>query len=591
MKIDKTSVLFLAAIAALGFIIYANVLSGDFLWDDYHLVKNNTYIRDWSNIPRVFTEHVGSGGMRKYHFYRPMQIFTYAIDYSIWGGDVFGHHLMNVILHILAAICVYWLILTLFKEKIMAGIAALLFVAHPLHTEAISYISGRPDPLATLFLLIAFILYVKDTAAPKIYYSMLSVMCFTLALLSREASLILPFLILAYHAAFKRPVNKKLFFALLGAAAFYIYLRLSVFKSMMPEDMGNATVFHRLPGAFVALTNYARLMIAPIDLHMGYGRKLFLWSDAKAVIGVVILITSLTAAVMKRKKNGLLFFSVLWFFIALFPYCNIAHPINAYMAEHWLYLPSIGIFLLAAKGLMLLRAKTNGGALVAAIMAGLLSFYIFIGVKQNTYWRDPFLFYNRTLEFVKDSPEVYNNLGVLYGRRGDFSKAIPLFKVSIETDESYPDPYFNLGKSYNETGKKREAVLYYTRALDLFPERVTAESYYTLANIFNEMEEYDKAIEYFKKALKLNPRHVHSYDNMALAYHYKGDNAAAIKLLNTALRIDPRDPYAYVNLAAIYYTDKEYQTAIGYLDKAEKLGITNKALAETLEPYRDRADK
>lgn len=588
-KFDRVSLLFLLAIAVLGFAIYANALNGDFLWDDYHLVKNNVYIRDWSNMASVFTEHVGSGGMRKYHFYRPMQILTYAIDHSIWGLNVFGFHLTNVILHILAAICVYWLILIVFKDKMLAGIASILFVAHPLHTEAISYMSGRPDPLASLFLLLAVIFYVKQTAAPKRYYPAACVLSFALALLSREASLILPLLLLAYHLTSGAKPDKPLSAALVATAAVYIFLRLTAFKSMLPQDVGNATVFDRLPGSFVALANYARLLVAPVNLHMGYGRKLFAWHDPQAIAGVAIFITCIFIAVKKRRKIEILSFSIFWFFIALFPYCNIAYPINAYMAEHWLYLPSIGVFLLAAKGLLLLRERLNSKAIVVMIMAGLLSFYIFTGVKQNTYWSDPFLFYNRTLEFVKDSPEVYNNLGVIYGKRGDYKTAIELFHAAKEIAIDYADPYFNLGKAYNETGKKRESVTYYMEALERFPERATAESHYNLGNILNELGKYDQAIGQFQRALKIDPRHVHTYNNMGLTYHNKGDTATAIKLLQTAVRLDPRDPYAYLNLAAVYYTEGQYQTAIEYIDKAEKMGMVNKSLSSALEPHRGQA--
>ena len=207
-----------ALIAGVGFLIYANSLGGDFLWDDYHLVKRNAYIRDFSNIPRIFTEHVGGGAKRKYHFYRPLQILSYAFDYAIWKGDVRGYRLTNVFLHILAALCVAWLALTLSGDRPLSLLAGLLFVTHPLHTEAVAYISGRADPLAAIFILLAVILYIKNIDLSRQSYDILTALMYGAALLSRESALALPLLLLVYHFAFGKKIRAGRFLPLLGLA-------------------------------------------------------------------------------------------------------------------------------------------------------------------------------------------------------------------------------------------------------------------------------------------------------------------------------------------------------------------------------------
>jgi tetratricopeptide (TPR) repeat protein len=586
----KTIILSLVLIAALGFGIYANSLDGEFLWDDTHLVKKNIYVKDLSHIKDIFTKHVGAGARRPYHFYRPLQTLTYAVDHYLWKSSVIGYHVTNVLLHVLTALCVYWLASILFRDRVLALFAALFFVAHPLHTEAISYISGRPDPLASFFLLLSFIFYVKDLDENKNSFFVLGVVSYALALLSREASLILPALLLLYHAAFRKKIKLKSLLSWTGLACAYIALRIFVLRSILPQDVGNATALDRMPGSFVAITNYMRLLFLPINLHMGYGRKLFFWNELKTILGVVILISLLTLAFKKRRGSELIFFSICWFFIALFPYCNIAFPINAYMAEHWLYLPSIGFFLLAAKALSVLYKKKGLKYLTIATVAGLLSFYSFLTFKQNTYWRDPYLFYTKTLEYVKDSAEVYNNLGVIYGERRDYDKAIGLFKQSSEIDPDYGDPHFNLGKAYNETGRKEEAIAHYHKAIEVFPEVVTAETYYNLGSIYLQLGRPKEAIEVFNKSLEFDPRHIYAHINIGLAHHNMGDNDEAVKFLNKAVELAPEDPYAYVNLAAIYFKTGSYQAAIQYADKAKERGMVNASLLEALKPYRTEGD-
>ncbi|MFH1753209.1 MAG: tetratricopeptide repeat protein [Candidatus Omnitrophota bacterium] len=576
----------IALIAVLGFGIYFNSLDGEFLWDDTHLVQKNIYVQDLSHIKDIFTQHVGAGARRPYHFYRPMQTLTYAIDHYLWKASVTGYHFTNVLLHVLVAVCVYWLSLILFRDETLSMFAGLLFVAHPLHTEAISYISGRPDPLAALFLLISFIFYIKLTDRDNGLSFLLGMLCYAIALLSREASLILPAILLLYHVAFNKKIKPVPLLSWAALASAYIALRVFILRSIMPHDVGNATALDRLPGSFVAIANYMRLLFVPTGLHMGYGRKLFFWNDPMVALGLAILILSLAVAFIKRKRDNLAFFSICFFFIALFPYCNIAFPINAYMAEHWLYVPAIGFVFLAAKGLSLLYKRGSFKILVLVGLAGIISFYSFQAFKQNTYWRDPYLFYTKTLEYVKDSPEVYNNLGVIYGERGDYDKAISLFKRSSEVDPEYGDAYFNLGKAYNDTGKKRDAAASYKKAIEVFPEVVTDDTYYNLGSIYIQLEMYDEAKGVLREALRLNPRHVYANDNLGISYHNTGDDAEAVKLFNRAIELDPNDPYAYTNLAAVYFKSKMYGEAIKYADKAKERGMVNPTLMEALKEHR-----
>lgn len=151
---NKVVLLSIALIIILGFIAYGNSLNGKFIWDDFNLVRDNRHIRNSSNITGIFTQDIGAGAAEKYNFYRPLQMFTYMIDYSLWKLNVKGYHLTNTILHILAALVIYWLIDILFRDNLLSLFTSLFFVACPIHSEAVSYISGRADSLVTLFMLL-----------------------------------------------------------------------------------------------------------------------------------------------------------------------------------------------------------------------------------------------------------------------------------------------------------------------------------------------------------------------------------------------------------------------------------------------------
>jgi len=317
----KSLLLSLALIIFVGCLVYANSLKGQFLWDDETLVQYNPYIKNWSHLPRILTSRLGSVAKEAGAFYRPVQTFTYLLDYSFWRLDVVGYHAVNMAWHILAALSVYGLVQILFQNGKLSLLTALLFVVHPIHTEAVSYISGRADSLAAFFIFLSYILYMKHHEKKGAITLGAMMASYALALLSKEISLILPLLVLFYHYAFKKPVNKKGFVVLVGTLVGYILWRLLVVGGASTAEGAIPTFFERLPGVFVALTNYFRLLFFPFDLHMEYGGLLFSFAEPRAIIGVILLLLVGFYVFKRRKTDAFLFFASGWFFIFLLLLC------------------------------------------------------------------------------------------------------------------------------------------------------------------------------------------------------------------------------------------------------------------------------
>ncbi|MFH1867421.1 MAG: hypothetical protein ABH843_00495, partial [Candidatus Omnitrophota bacterium] len=381
----------LILIVVLGFVVYANSLNGEFLWDDDNLVKENVYIRDFSNVRALFTKNIRGGLQEKISMpYRPMQMLTYMLDHSIWKLDVRGYHITNTILHILAALSIYWLINILYDNRFLSLATAMLFVAHPIHTEAVSYISGRADPLAALFIILSLIFYIKHTNREDFKIYILSLLSYILALLSRENAIILPALILLYHYISKTKIRLKYFIPLLSITIAYIALRLTALSYLLPHISSNSTLFERIPGLFVAIVEYIRLLFIPTGLHMEYGNKVFAMTYPKIWLGIVITLILLAYCV--KKKRSIEFFGISWFFITLIPSANI-YPVNAYMAEHWLYIPSIGFFLIISAMINRLYKSKNLKIAALLVIIFITAIYSSLTISQNRYWQKPLRFY------------------------------------------------------------------------------------------------------------------------------------------------------------------------------------------------------
>ena len=186
----------------LGIGLYANTFGNSFVWDDELLVIRNGYIKDWSHFPEIFKINLFHSISRKGNYYRPLQSLSLLFDYSLWGLRPFGYHLTNVLLHIANAVIIYFLIGMISRSRRISLLTALLFLVHPIHTQAVTYISGRADPLAAFFFLLAFYLYVKSVALNKLAPYLGSLLFFLLALLSKEAALIFPLTLLLYEFSF-----------------------------------------------------------------------------------------------------------------------------------------------------------------------------------------------------------------------------------------------------------------------------------------------------------------------------------------------------------------------------------------------------
>jgi hypothetical protein len=499
-KHTKFNLLAIALISIIGLAIYFNSFKNGFVYDDDFLVVKNSYLRSWRYIPNIFATDIFRGSGEESAFYRPIQTLSYLIDYSLWKLNPLGYHLTNFLLHFFNAILIYFLVNLISLNKKISLITALFFIIYPIHTEAVTYISGRADLLATFFLLLCFIFYIKHLSVKSTKVYTLMVLSYVLALLSKENSLILPVLLLLYHYAFKKKLESKGFSSIVGVAFVYILLRLTLLKFLLPRFSDPATLFQRLPGFFVAVTNYIRLVFLPFNLHMEYGYRLFNFTDLKALIGVTLLFSLLIYAFRKRRSNAVIFFSISWFFLALLPVSNL-YPINAYMAEHWLYLPSIGFFIILGKGLNCISRKIESRNTTIVFLIGLAALYSYLTIKQNEYWKKPITFYKRTLKYASGSPRIYHNLGLIYYDLGKKEEAITLYKKALQLNPEYAKAYNNLGLAYYDLGKKEEAISLFKKAIEIDPHLPVA--YNNLAMAYYDKKQYDLAIKYCDKAIDL----------------------------------------------------------------------------------------
>jgi len=427
------------------------------------------------------------------------------IDNYLRGMNVIGYHLTSVILHILVALAVYRLILLIFASIPLSFFTAILFVAHPVHTEAVCYISGRGDPLSALFILLCLIFYIKSTREFSLRSYIFMASSCILAFLSKENALAITPLLLLYHYVFRQKIRWRLFLAPLTISLIYLFARAVTLRSFF---FGPAMTIKRIPGFFAALAGYFKMLLLPANLHMEYGNKLFAITEPRVLSGLAVFFLLLFLAFRKRRTNPLVAFALLWFFVALLPTTSI-YPIHSfYMAEHWLYLPSIGFFLLLGWLLASLYEKKNYRFAGLGLLICLLSAYSYLTVKQNNYWRNELEFYKRTLEYSPGSYIMRNNLGNLYSAAGNKEEAIKEYLKAINLNPGYAAACSNLGNTYNDlaadyadAGKIDEAISLWNEAVKANPGLAVA--HFNLSAYYFRRKQYDLALRHCDKVLEL----------------------------------------------------------------------------------------
>lgn len=611
----KGSILSVLMIALAGVLVYGNSLRGELLWDDINLVQTNPFIKDWSYLPQIFLNSIRSGAGEVTNFYRPVQFLIYGIVYSLGQLNVVGYHSVSVLVHVLVALSVYRLTGLLFQDELLARLAGVLFVIHPVHTEAVAYISGIADPLAALFMLWCFIFYIRGL--DRIGGVRTAAMClvYVLALLSRENSLILPVLIWFYHKAFDKPVAFKRLGALIVTAVAYVLWRWVLLGNFVAEGISHPPFVTRLPGIFVALTGYVRLLIAPLNLHMEYGGLLFNLREWRVFTGIIFLIILMMSAFKGRKQDRLLSFSAGWFLIALIPASNL-FPINAYMAEHWLYLPSVGFFWALSYGIHILWKREKMRVAAIGITVCLCSSFSVLTVRQNRYWQDAVTFYTRMLHLAPYSSKLYNNLAMAYHEKGEDEKLVALLQnaVAIEGDNAvaynnlgnalknlkryeesitayetavrlnpgYSGAYYNLGLIYADVkGQKDKAVALFTRAVEIEP--LFYQGYHKIGLLRFEEGKVPEAIALLKKAMGINPDDAELYRSLGYVYIRSGEAGRAKDMYQKALQLDPRFAEVYNDLCVIYMSEQDYQAARPYCERAQALNFDVSAALEALK--------
>lgn len=517
------------SIAVFSLLIYANTLENGFAYDDYGTIVNNTFINDLHSLPLLFKKDYFT--LSRELTYRPANTFSYFIDYVFYGAEPWGYHLTNILLHAANGILLY-VFLTLLTKKSEVKIqiplfASLLFVSHPVLTEAVNAISFREDILAFFFYMATLSLYLtlrRDRIAyrkPFTFYLFYAVSCilYFLALLSKEMAATIPMIVYCYEWIYTDKKKGFLRSILLNRynvgyiviTLAYLYLRFFYFYNPLEENVSPPELMARLITIPSLFLSYLKLSIFPVLLSADYAtvpaKSLFPISVFSSIIVFFLLYFAFVI------RNREISFGTLFFIITLSPVYNIipiAHP----FAERYMYLPLVGLIIVAGAAINPIFEARKSSLLTFLIIV--LSIYSFIVVDRNKVWRDQSSLWADTVRKMPNSSVAHNNLGRAYYREERFEEAVEELKKGIRLKPDAPESHFALAQVYHKKGDIGAAIHEFITAIGLNPND---ERYHTgLGIIYYGQGRLDKAIQELEVAAKIKPDDPKTINNLNVAY-------------------------------------------------------------------------
>jgi len=590
-----------------GLAVYSNTLHVPFQFDDPTNIADKPVVR---NIGLLGT---WDGVMQP----RSLTYFTLAMNYRLQGTTVTGYHIVNILIHVTNALLLYGFVILIFRTPglrqsplkdhagLIALFSALLFVSHPVQTQAVTYIVQRLASLAALFSLAAVSAYLKFRLAHEERRSGVarwgwyaaSLVAVAAAMKSKETAFTLPFLIALCEFLFFTGDIRKRAALLLPFLITLLIIPVSMLGAggslgEMVGDVSRATRLetnlprmHYLFTEFRVIATYVRLLFFPMNQNLDYDYPVFQSFFVPEVFISFLFLAALFGGalyLLYRDRNSpavarLVAFGMLWFFITLSVESSVI-PIADVIFEHRLYLPSIGFAiatttaLFQAAGMLLKRRPWAKTALLTALT---LVVILFSGLAyaRNTVWRSEESLWLDVIEKSPMKARGYNGLGLALLNKHAYDRAIEAFARAMELEPAYGTAFNNIGNALYFTGRYDQAIEAQTRAILLQPVNAVFLDNRGLSHAARGDDEH--ALEDYARAIALDPSYAKSYHNIGVLYHRRGLYQQAIEQYTKAIALDPATSAFHGNRGLAYAELGEYEKSIADFSKALLLDPLN----------------
>ncbi len=507
------TVLLVGAVA----VAFGNALQNEFVYDDRLLIVDNPAVR------------APAGDLHALAFYRPLRTLSYRLDYALGGLDPRVFHLMNVVYHAATTVLVRAILERTGASPVAATTGALLFAVHPVQTDSVTYAAGRRDVLCGLFFTAGFLAYLRYRDTKRRSALIAALLCYVLAILAKEMAITLPIVCFLFdrfsmarasapsspdgRSEQSRPVQLqgasertrrrsgsyaaqvsdratqqmrryRLFAAIAGVGVTYAVYGTFVQRVMKATPWHGGTFGSNLATVLRIWVRYLALLMWPARLSADYSYRAFPVSTAlldPGALAAALLLVALGALARWRWRRGdLAGFGAAWWAVTLLPVSHLV-PYRELLAEHYLYVPMVGVAAVVAGIVDATGARTTGArtsarrvvlavALVAALAAMART------IVRNRDWYDGETLWAATVATVPDCARAHFNLGQVYFERVRLEDAEREWLAAVAITPDDLETLLALATLYNRQARFDDAERWASAALARYPDDVRALS-------------------------------------------------------------------------------------------------------------------
>jgi len=577
----RTDILVCLFIVIITLAVYWQVRNHSFCnLDDSPYVQHNPHVRNGVTLEGITWAFSFPG----YDYWHPLTWVSHMLDCHLYGLVPGMHHQINMILHILNSMLLFLVFKRMTGAIWKSAFVAALFALHPLNVESVAWIAERKNVLSTFFWLLTMLIYSYYSQRPRFYKYLMIFFVFALGLMSKPMVATLPFVLLlldywplrrfkldnknnqkSIKSGFQWPLPLRLILEKIPLFALSIvgiyFSSLALQRLGLVISTASVPMKLRIANALVSYSRYMIKMIWPHNLavYYPYPQTLPLWQVAGS--GALLIFISVLVF-RKIRSKPYLTVGWLWYIGTLVPAIGLVQAgLWPAIADRFVYVPLIGLFLIIAWGVPDLAVRwRHGKKKLAVIAAVILANFMVTTWLQVGYWRNSITLFKRAIDVTENNYIAHHKLGEALEAEDRTAAAVRHYSEALRIKPDFFATHLNLGIILRREGKLNIAIGHFLKVLNLKPDSVEAHNEMGIS--LKKQGKFDEAIGHYYEALRIRPDYANAHNNIGVVLALQGNDKAAIYHFSESLRIDSKYSDAYFNLGKIYFHQGKIEDAI-----------------------------
>lgn len=534
-SMKHSTLIFLALIVTV--LSYANIIQNSFVWDDYDFILSWQTPKHMSSVPLLFR---GDLPMGHEGVYRPVRSLVYLFTYQVLTDNPIGYHLMGIVIHGVSTMLVYAIAFRVTTSKMSALFSSILFGVHPVHTEAVSYVTTSFDIIGITCALTALVLFMfkrNRIAAAGIAF---------IGFMTYELTLVLPVILSAYHFFIQKGrINRTHLGEVapywIGVGTYFVLRALTIGYASRGVLLAHSIYYSALTMLKVVwfystvLFIPIRLTVTPplfgsvtnLDIPLGHIQSQSI-GDIQTLLGIAVLCVA-AWVIFSSKGNRVLRFCTLATILCIVPVMSSVYT-GTLFAEKYLYFASV--FFCIGLGTLFAK-KVRQVFLIVSLM------FFILTIRQNTYWKNSYTLWSQAVAVSPKSAVAHHNLGYAYYRDEEYDNALNEWNKAVSIFPEYAESYINMGEVYMLKQEYDMAIKMYTLATETNP--YLGQGFYELANAYLTVGDLENAQKVVEQSVLSNPLDAWLHYNRGVIYLKQGKTSEALEAFTTARELDAKN--------------------------------------------------